>query len=293
MQKKNRIKAWLIFSIYFAATCALILGCYSIQKPAVERQEFPFTLTYSYQGRTQTISDVYVAEYSRAAKYIGDAEISWCGYVKDKDRLAADFYRIAEEDGQTFSIYLNIEPGYIMGDPKYAGTVCRPTGAYYSFDGTEETEITDPAQLEKMGLTILGWEYPYPIDNSFSYGGISLSSQATLLTSAIAVAALLACMGLIKRERRSAYGGINKVSVILNYLVFLVVFPFILITCALSEIVAEASLLQQILYLAPAMTALGVAASVTLRRRGYRYASLLIQFAGPIIFRLILMYENL
>ena len=293
MKKKNRIKAWLIFGIYFAATCALILGCYSIQKPAVERQEFPFTLTYSYRGRTQTISDVYVAEYSRAAKYIGDANISWYGYVKDKDRLAADYYRIAEEDGQMFSIYLNIEPGYIMGDPKYAGTVCRPTGAYYSFDGTEETEITDPAQLEKMGLTILGWEYPYPIDNSFSYGGVSLSSQATLLTSAIAVAALLACMGLIKRERRSAYGGINKVSVILNYLVFLVVFPFILITCALSEIVAEASLLQQILYLAPAMTALGVAASVTLRRRGYRYASLLIQFAGPIIFRLILMYENL
>ena len=293
MKKKNRIKAWLIFGIYFAVTCALILGCYSIQKPAVERQEFPFTLTYSYRGRTQTISDVYVAEYSRAAKYIGDANISWYGYVKDKDRLAADYYRIAEEDGQTFSIYLNIEPGYIMGDPKYAGTVCRPTGAYYSFDGTEETEITDPAQLEKMGLTILGWEYPYPIDNSFSYGGISLSSQATLLTSAFAVAALLACMGLIKRERRSAYGGINKVSVILNYLVFLVVFPFILITCALSEIVAEASPLQQILYLAPAMTALGVAASVTLRRRGYQYASLLIQFAGPIVFRLILMFENL
>lgn len=286
MKKKNRLKAWLIFGIYFAATCALILGCYSVQKPAVRQQEFPFTITYSYQGKTETISDVYVAEYSRVAKYIGDEPTAWYGYVKDKDRLAADFYRIAENDGEAFSINLNIEPGYVMGDPRYAGMVCQPSGVYHSID---ETRVTDAAQLERMGFTILGWEYPYPIDNAFSFGGISLSSEATMLTSALAVVTLLACVVFVKKERRSAYGGINKVSIALNYLVIIFAFPFIFITSALSEILADASALQQVLYLAPALTALGVAASVTLRRMEHKKLSFWIQFAGPAVFVAVLL----
>ena len=284
MKKKNRLKAWLILAIYITATCALVLGCYSVQKPAVEQHEFPFTLTYSYEGKTQTISDVYVAEYDRVAKYIGDESLTWFGYVKDKDRLESDFYRISE----SFSINLNIEPGYVMGDPRYAGTECKPSGVYHS----EEVVVTDQEEVAKMGLVILGWEYPYPMENSFSFGGISLSSEAVMLTSAIAVAALLACMVMIRKERRSAYGGINKISIVMNFLVMLIVFPIILVTSALSEIVADATALQQLFYLAPALTAAGVAASVVSRRMGRKYMSFCIQFAGPIVFGLILLLEN-
>lgn len=284
MKKKNRLKAWLILAIYIAATCALVFGCYSVQKPAVERQEFPFTLTYSYQGKTQTISDVYVAEYVRAAKYIGDDAISWSGYVKDKDRLEADFYRI----GDSFSINLNIEPGYVMGDPRYAGTVCKPSGAYHS----EDAVVTDQKELEKMGLVILGWEYPYPMENSFSFGGISLSSEAVMLTSGIAVAALLASMAMIRKERRSKYGGINKISIAMNFLVIFIVFPFIFIVSAMSEILSDTSAFQQLLYMTPALTVAGVAASVALRRMGRKYKSFFIQFVGPVVFGLILLLEN-
>ena len=284
MKRKNRLKAWLILAIYIAATCALVLGCYSVQKPAVEQQEFPFTLTYSYQGKTQTISDVYVAEYDRVAKYIGDESLTWFGYVKDKDRLESDFYRISE----SFSINLNIEPGYVMGDPRYAGTECKPSGVYHS----EEIVVTDQEEVAKMGLVILGWEYPYPMENSFSFGGISLSSEAVMLTSVIAVAALLACMVMIRKERRSAYGGINKISIALNFLVIFIAFPIILVTSALSEIVADASALQQLFYLAPALTAAGVAASVVARRMGRKYMSFCIQFAGPLVFGLILLLET-
>lgn len=284
MKRKNRLKAWLILAIYIAATCAVVFGCYGVQKPEVERQEFPFTITYSYQGKTNTISDIYVAEYDRVAKYIGDDLLTWFGYVKDKDRLEADFYRVDD----SFSINLNIEPGYVMGDPRYADSKCQPTGVYYS----EDVVVTDQDELAQMGIVILGWEYPYPMDNSFSFGGISLSSEAVMLTSALAVAALLACMAMIKKERRSAYGGINKVSIAMNFLVIFIVFPFILIASALSEIVADASALQQLLYLAPALTAAGVAASVASRRMVRKYMSFFIQFAGPIVFGLILLLET-
>lgn len=290
MKRKNQRNAWLILAIYLLATCALVLTCYSVQVPEVKQQEFPFTITYSYQGKTETISDVYVAEYDRVAKYIGDESLTWFGYVKDKDRLEADFYRIAEKDGEAFSINLNIEPGYVMGDPRYAGVVCQPSGVCHSFD---ETRVTDAAELERMGFTILGWEYPYPIDNSFSFGGISLSSEATMLTAALAVAALLACMFLIKKRAKLKYSTLDKIGTVFNFIVAIVAFPIILVTCALSEIVADASVMQQILYLTPALTALGVAASVTLRRMGYKWISFLVQFVGPVVFRLILMVENI
>ena len=284
MKRKNRLKAWLILAIYIAATCAVVFGCYGVQKPEVERQEFPFTITYSYQGKTNTISDIYVAEYDRVAKYIGDDLLTWFGYVKDKDRLEADFYRVDD----SFSVNLNIEPGYVMGDPRYADSKCQPTGVYYS----EDVVVTDQDELAQMGIVILGWEYPYPMENSFSYGGISLSSEAVMLTSAIAVAALLACVGMIRKERKSAYGGINKISIAVNFLVIIIAFPFILITSALSEIVADATVLQQLFYLTPALTVVGVAASVVLRRIGRKYMSFCIQFAGPIVFCLILLLET-
>lgn len=293
MKRKNRLRALSILGIYLLVTCVLILSCYCIQKPGVQQQEFPFTITYSYQGKTETISDVYVAEYVRAPKYIGDEDVSWYGYIKDRNRLEADFYRVGETADGVLSINLNIEAGYVMGDPRYAGTMCQPTGVYQSFDENDENDVTDPAQLERMGLVILGWEYPYPLDNSFSFGGVSLSSEATLLTSALAVCALLACMFLIKKRKKLKYGILEKITLVFNFIVALVAFPIVLITCALSEIVADASVLQQVLYLAPALTVLGVAASVTLRRMGYKWLSFLVQFVGPVVFRLILMVETI
>ena len=153
--------------------------------------------------------------------------------------------------------------------------------------------VTDQDELAQMGIVILGWEYPYPMENSFSYGGISMSSEATMLTSAIAVVALVACMVSIKKGRRSASGGFNKFSVVLNYLIFFIAFPFILVTSALSEVVADASALQQVLYLAPALTVLGIAASVTLRRMEHKKLSFWIQFVGPIVFELVFLVENI
>ena len=143
----------MIVGIYLLATVALLLLGYSVQKPKVTQQEFPFTITYSYEGKTETIADVYVGEFVRKAGYLGDDSIGWYGYIKDRNRLESDFYRIAEQNGQSVSINLNILPGYLMGDPQYADTLCQPTGEYYSFDGTNELVVTDPAELENFKNT--------------------------------------------------------------------------------------------------------------------------------------------
>lgn len=293
MNTKNFKKAQLILVLYLIATLALLFLGYSVQKPKIAQQEFPFTITYSYQGETQTISDVYVGEHVRGAKYLGDDSVAWYGYIKDHDRLESDFYRIGEVDGQAFFINLNMEPGYLMGDPKYAGSVCQPSGAYHGFDGTNEITVTDPAELAQLGLSIVSWEYPEPIENRFSFGGISLSSEATMYTAIIAIVALLACMILIKKEKEIVYRKMDKVSIVLNFLIAIVVFPFIFMVSALSEIVADTSIWQQILYFAPALTVLGIGASVTLRRLGCKRIGFWSQFAGPVVFALIILNVNL
>jgi hypothetical protein len=76
MNKKNLKKAKIILLVYLIATLALLFLGYSVQKPEVTQQKFPFTVTYSYQGETKTISDVYVGEYVRSAKYIGDDSVA-------------------------------------------------------------------------------------------------------------------------------------------------------------------------------------------------------------------------
>ena len=291
MKKKNQFKAWIIFGIYFVATCALLLLGYSVREPNIAQQEFPFSITYSYQGKTETVSKIYVVEYVRSATYIGDDSLNWFGYIKDHDRLQTDYFALIEEENQTFSVNLNMVSGYLMGDPTYAGSAPQPTAVYNSFDGTNSIEVTDPAELETLGFSMISWEYPEPIANSFTFGGISLSSEATIYAAAIAVVALLASMVLIKKDKSLPRCKLNTVSIILNFLVALVAFPFILIVSVLSEIVADASALQQLLYLAPALTALGVAASVTLRRMGRSVGSLLVQFIGPAVFALPLLLE--
>lgn len=289
MNTKNLKKARLILIIYLIATLLLLFFGYSVQKPTLTQQEFPFTITYTYQGEIKTISDVYVGEYVRRAKYLGDDSVVWNGYIKDHNRLEADFYRIAELEGQAFSINLNIEPGHLMGDPDYADFVCEPAAVYHCFDGMNDITVTDPAELDALGFSVLSWEYPEPIENSFSFGGISLSSEAAVYTAVIALAALLACMILIKRDREIiVYGKMDKAAIVLNFLIAIGAFPFILIISVLSEIVADVSIWQQILYFVPALTLLGLALSVTGRRLGRRNLGFWSQFAGPLIFVLLI-----
>ena len=287
MKKYIPRAAWIILVLYLAATAALLVFGYGVQKPAVQKQEFPFTITYTYQGEQKTISKVFVAEQTDFAKYLGDRPLAWFGRIQDQDMLAPDFIHIAEDDSHVFSIDLNLEPGWLMGDGAYAGSTCAPTGV--AIRRTDGERITDPAQLDKLGFRVDSWEYPEPIENRFSFGGISMSSEAVLYTSAIAIAALVLSLIFVKKDREQPGGKMNKISIALNVLVLAVAFPFMLIVSTLSEILGDTSLLQQLLYLTPALTVAGVGVSLVLRRRGYALEGLLVQLVGPVLFALTIL----
>ena len=282
MKRQIPRAAWIILALHLSATALLLCFGYGIQKPAVQKQEFPFTITYTYQGQQQTISEVYVAEYSPFAKYLGDRPLTWFGYRLDQDRLESDFIRIAQNDTHAFSIDLNLEPGWLMGD--LADADCAPSGLAIRLE--DGTRITDPDALEQLGFRLEGWTYPQPIENRFSFGGFSLSSEAVLYTSAIAIVSLVLCLIFVKKDRVQMGGALNKLGIALELLVIAVAFPFMLILSTLSEILGDTSALQQLLYLTPAMTVTGVGASMVLRRRGYALPGLLMLLIGPVLFTL-------
>ena len=282
MKRQIPRAAWIILALHLSATALLLCFGYGIQKPAVQKQEFPFTITYTYQGQQTTISEVYVAEYSPFAKYLGDRPLAWFGYRLDQDRLESDFIRIAQNDTHAFSIDLNLEPGWLMGD--LADADCAPSGLAIRLE--DGTRITDPEALEQLGFRLEGWTYPQPIENRFSFGGFSLSSEAVLYTSAIAIVSLVLCLIFVKKDRQQMGGALNKLGIALELLVIAVAFPFMLILSTLSEILGDTSALQQLLYLSPALTVTGVGASLVLRRRGYALPGLLILLIGPILFTL-------
>ena len=284
MKRQIPRAAWIILALHLSATALLLCFGYGIQKPAVQKQEFPFTITYTYRGQQQTISEVYVAEYSPFAKYLGDRPLGWFGYRLDQDRLESDFIRIAQSDTHAFSIDLNLEPGWLMGDRAYADCTCAPTGLAIRLE--DGTRITDPEALEQLGFRLEGWTYPQPIENRFSFGGFSLSSEAVLYTSAIALVSLLLCLAFVEKDLAQPGSRMNKIGVVLNVLIAVIAFPFMLIVSTLSEILGDTSALQQLLYLTPALTLAGVGAGVVLRRRGYSLAGLLIPFIGPALFAL-------
>ena len=282
MKRQIPRAAWIILALHLSATALLLCFGYGIQKPAVQKQEFPFTITYTYQGQQTTISEVYVAEFSPFAKYLGDKSLGWFGYRLDQDRLESDFIRIAQNDTHAFSINLNLEPGWLMGD--LADADCAPSGLAIRLE--DGTRITDPEALEQLGFRLEGWTYPQPIENRFSFGGFSLSSEAVLYTSAIAIVSLVLCLIFVKKDRQQMGGTLNKIGIALNLLVIAVAFPFMFIVSTLSEILGDTSALQQLLYLTPAMTVTGVGASMVLRRRGYALPGLLMLLIGPVLFAL-------
>ena len=282
MKRQIPRAAWIILALHLSATALLLCFGYGIQKPAVQKQEFPFTITYTYQGQQTTISEVYVAEFSPFAKYLGDKSLGWFGYRLDQDRLESDFIRIAQNDTHAFSIDLNLDPGWLMGD--LADADCAPSGLAIRLE--DGTRITDPEALEQLGFRLEGWTYPQPIENRFSFGGFSLSSEAVLYTSAIAIVSLVLCLIFVKKDRAQMGGALNKLGIALELLVIAVAFPFMLILSTLSEILGDTSALQQLLYLTPAMTVTGVGASMVLRRRGYALPGLRILLIGPVLFAL-------
>ena len=92
------------------------------------------------------------------------------------------------------------------------------------------------------------------------------------------------------RDGSISYKALDKGSVVLNFIITLVVIPVITLIVMLTQIVVSGDEFSyQLLLCLPAFTAFTVAASISLRRRGFTKAGFFIQLISFVLFPLFIL----
>ena len=286
----------LFFPAIVLAAAILVMAVFGIvtniaKKPNITEHDFPFSITYELKGETKTFDGIYSVSFQGIDGYVKATVRQYDGTFTS-DHEDADTTMIIS-DGTEGTIYLHthFHPDYLMGDPEYDTYFSdMPFAPSLSYNHHETGDSEDPEVLLAHGAKIISWEYPEPIENSFSFSHIArLNSTAVLPFLIVSYLALLVIMIFVKKDGEPVKKWISVVSIIFNFLLALIFAPYAAILGVFSDINgSSASFFHLFMYLAPTITALGVAASVALRRKGFGKSCLLAQLAFPVVYTAIL-----
>ena len=295
MKKHKLFLPILILAIAFLAMAVFAVISNIALKPTITEHEFPFSITYELDGVTETIDGVCQASYIGNGGYVKVTTRQYDGVFLSQGEDIGSAFEIKVGDEWAITLYTHLYPDYLMGDPEYDyfdDTAYEPLLAYSNWATGESVE---GLELPEHGAKIISWEYPEPIENSFEFSHIGHMSSAVVFPFAlIAVLALLAVMIILRRDKTIRLKPLDKISVVFNFLIALVFVPFVSIYGVFIDINgSEAAFYHQLGYLVPAVTILGLAASIGLRRSGCRKCSFFIQFAGIVIFALHLLLSTI
>lgn len=273
------IAAVVLMAVYGAVTSI-------VKEPVITENEFPFSITYELNGETKTMEGIYAVAFTGFGGYVDPTERNYEGQVISQHEGADTSFVLGEVEDGVIMIYTKFHPDYLMGETYYdyfSDEEFRPVLIYEDPDGAsyEDEEI-----VLEHGAKIISWEYPEPVENSYVFSHITyLCGNVVIPFALIAAAALLAVVIFVKKDEDLRRKSIDKLSVVLNFVIALTALPFMTIYGLLSDINGSSpELLHQLGYLAPAITILGLAASVGLRRKGFRKGSFISQFTGPAFF---------
>lgn len=268
------------------------------KKPTITEYSFPFSITYQFNGETKTINDEFICTYTGAGKSVNPADRFYDGYLANRTALGynGDYLIQAYDDGELL-IYTNFFAGYMMGDPYYADHYTEyhrfePHIAFYVYE--DYVEYDDAEHLAPYNVKIIDWEYPQPVENTFVFSNITrLTYNVVLPTLAVSLLTLFACIIFVKKEKNLTFGDLDKVSVLINFIIGFVAVPFITIVCLFVEIAGGGGdISTQLAYCVPAVTGFGLAVSVALRRKGFRKAGFFAQFAGIVLFVMVIVIDT-
>lgn len=148
----------------------LLTGCgYEVPRPEVKKGEFPFSVTYEFNGEIKTVSGVYVCEYKGTSWALdGGHHRDWNGYIKD-GKVEETIEIGATDDGGKVALYLDLYPDYFMDDfIEGYRDVPKPYISVTVVDDEGLTFFHEPEEVEKIcGARIISYEYAEPIENTF------------------------------------------------------------------------------------------------------------------------------
>ena len=253
-------------------------------EPVIQEHEFQYSVTYSIDGEVKTHQGSFLCSFIGHDAHDDPTLRVYDGLHKvDGNVSESAWFSVAQKNGVELSLIINLDADYLMGDPDK-----------YEYVSGNEDPILEATNAEGYSVDIseafdaeiISWELPEPIENSFRFIGFSrlhaISMFAMLL---VGVLTIIACAIFVKKETGIQFKVLDALTVIANLFIGLMVIPFVTLVIFLFPLVIdEASIMYQIYLCIPALTAFGVAASVALRRKGFKISGLLVQFVFPLLF---------
>ena len=274
----------LVAAIMLTVISAFIAGI--ALKPTVTESEFPFSITYELDGETVTINDVYKARYKENKKY------KYRTYIGEIGNLGEDntIYTLKTDETGRIELWTHFYPDYLMGDTCYDyfdEEAFEPRIYYYD---AEENEFYDRETLSEQGVKLISFEYPEPIENSMVFSHIIIpESDVVVPAIIIAFLAMLATIIFVKKDNDYISMPINTITVVFNFVIGFIVFPFFTTFAGLLEAMGDVGdIMNLVIYLLPALSLLCITASIALRRKLYGKSALIVQFISPVVFVVIL-----
>ena len=265
-------------------------------KPAITEQDFHFSITYQLNGETKTLDGIYRCKFEGyeggeepyARYYSGQ-------YIYDGQPSESHTYTIAELDGAQLYIVATFNEAYLMGDTNHLDYGYMLSDPYLEAVNAEGYSYEEGQMPQEFTSQLISWEYPAPIENSFSFAGFSLLHFGSLLiTTAIGLLSIVACLIFVKKDPDVSYKVLDKLSIFVNFAACFLAIPFMAICTAFLLLVMENNdVLYQIYLCLPALTALCVAASIALRRNGYTKTGFFIPFIAPVLFLVPMVIESI
>ena len=291
----------LRFPIIILVAAIILMAAFAVVhnialKPTITEAEFPFTITFELNGETETVNGVCAASYVGNNGYVQATTRQYEGVFTSPWGEVHSAFEIFVGDESSITLYTRLYPDYLMGDPEYdyfdEDTFYEPLLAYSNW-ATGET--AEGLELPEHNAKIISWEYPQPIENSFEFSHIAhMSSADTFPMMGIAALALLLVMIFVKKEKDLVRKNLDNVSLGLNILIAVVLLPFVSVYGIFIDINgSEAAISHQMGYFVPAMVVLGLAASISLRRKGFSKSSFIAQFAGVVLLALHLLLSQI
>ena len=258
-----------------------------MKEPVITEHDFNYAATYRLDGETKTLEGVYRVQYVSTSE--GNDRYYEGFYPAEPEAGVPEYHTIAEKDGLRLQVVFIFSKNYLMGDGD-RDTITEPYLAAYDVMGVE---YTDMETLDAFDAELLSWEEPQPIENTFVFSGFSrLYTGSMLAMLAVGLLVIVACMIFVKRDESVTYKLLDKLSIALNCVVCFAALPFITFTTTLLQITMSGDdLMYQIFLCIPALTAFAVAASVSLRRKGFTKTGFIVQFIGPVLFFTPVLYD--
>ena len=297
MKREKPSIAIILFAITMVAyMAATLIFCYKT-KPEVTKGEFPFSITYEYEGETKTLSGVLKCEFSSSSTILTYHNRYWNEEIVYDNPENVEYPFILKQDEKSrLEVHENMSAGYFMGDPLYKDYYegygydgVAPRISYYDYKNDMFLEDANQNEiLESIDFEIIDFTYEEPIENSFSFSGIRYKADNIVIFAGILLVFFILCLIFVRKEKEHPYSRLDKAGIGLNFLVGIVAVPFITFTCMMFGIVeSNIELINQLVYNIPSITILCLALSVVFRRRGHSKTGFFIQFGGILPFALI------